>query len=143
VIPVEFYVDGACAGNHGQSSLRRAGAGIVGVGPRYCRTWSVPLPEASTNNQAELLAVLYALSYVRRPEQCDVTIYTDSAYAEGVCSGAKQPTANAAIVARIRELAGQCGAFAIRRVRGHAGDPLNVKADKLARAACKVAPRFP
>jgi ribonuclease HI len=141
--PVDFYVDGACAGMHLSERHRRCGAGIVGIAGGSRRTWSVPLPGAVTNNQAELLAVEMALAFLTRPVKRAVTVYSDSAYVVGVLGGDKTARVNLEQVARIRALMERCGAITFRHLAGHAGHPEQEEADTLARAACNITACFP
>lgn len=140
--PVVVYCDGACSGNPGPG----AWAAILSHGGRE-REISGYDP-ATTNNRMELQAAIEALALLRRP--CQVRIYTDSQY---VCRGARewlrgwmargwrsasgQPVANRELW---EALAAQLARHAVEWhwVRGHSGDPMNERADGLARACLEA-----
>jgi ribonuclease HI len=126
---VEIYTDGACSPNPGPGGW----AAIL----RYGQT----LREVSgscgltTNNRAEMTAVIKALSALKRP--CKVRLSSDSKYV--VIGGAKGPGRKKYKLNR--DLWGELDEAAARHeiewcwVRGHNGDPLNERADRLAVAA--------
>jgi ribonuclease HI len=128
---IDFYVDGACSGNHREGQNGRMGAGIVGVSGEREREWSIPLGPG-TNQKAELLAVREALLKVRDRPNTEVTIYTDSQYAIGCFTGGWKVKANGEIVAAILPLIRECAAFRMIKVPGHAGHPQNERANTLA-----------
>ena len=134
---IQIYTDGACKGNPGPGGwgvLLRAGAiekelfgGELGT----------------TNNRMELVAVIEALSALKRP--CAVTLYLDSEYvrkgitewihgwkARGWRTAAKQPVKNVELWQRLDALV-SAGGHRIdwRWVKGHSGDPGNARADAL------------
>ena len=139
LIPVIVYTDGACSGNPGPGGW----CAILRYGPHE----KVLQGGASltTNNRMELRAAIAALQALTRP--CGVEIHTDSEYLEkgvtqwlarwqhnGWLTSSKKPVKN-------RDLWQALGA-AMRPhqvvwhwVKGHAGDELNERADRLAVAA--------
>lgn len=85
----------------------------------------------ATNNVAELTAILRALEWL--PAQAaPIVIHTDSQYAIGVLQKGWKAKADQELVARTKELVRERGARLIY-VPGHAGVPLNERADELAR----------
>ena len=123
---VVAYTDGACSGHPGP-----AGLGVVLLREGRQLELSEYLGVA-TNNIAELTAVMRALEAL--DETTPASIYTDSQYTIGVVQKGWKAKANAELIAELKQL------FARRRatlfyVRGHAGHPLNERADELARAA--------
>jgi ribonuclease HI len=74
-LKVEIFTDGACSGNPGPG-----GYGILMRVPEknYQKTYSKGFRK-TTNNRMELMAVIFALSKLKSPEN-DVHIYTDSKY---------------------------------------------------------------
>jgi ribonuclease HI len=135
-VPVEIkpgtiiaYTDGACTGNPGP-----AGCGVVILKPDGRSELSEYLGEA-TNNIAELVAIERAIE-LTAPD--DVVVHTDSQYAIGVLSKGWKAKANTELIMRIRALlSGRAGVDFVY-VPGHAGVPLNERADELARLAIKT-----
>lgn len=122
---VIVYTDGACTGNPGP-----AGLGVVVVGEKGRIERSEYLGKG-TNNIAELTAIQRALEMTDGP----VVIHTDSQYAIGVLTKNWKAKANTALVEGIRGLLGRRSGVRFVYVRGHAGVPLNERADELARMA--------
>lgn len=135
---VIIYTDGACKGNPGPG-----GWGVyLQSGASEKELWGGE-PE-TTNNRMELTAVIEALRALKRP--CDVLLYLDSEYvrkgitewlpgwkARGWKTAAKQPVKNVDLWQALDALV-QGGGHRIewRWVKGHAGDPGNERADRLA-----------
>jgi ribonuclease HI len=125
------YADGACSGNPGP-----AGLGVVMLDD----TQQVEVSEhigVGTNNIAELSAIGRALDLVPDPHRA-LVIYTDSGYAIGVLSKGWKAKANTALVAQLRARLAERSAVRFVHVRGHAGVPLNERADELAREAVRT-----
>lgn len=141
---VVIYTDGACKGNPGPGGwgvLLRSGAvekELWGGEP------------VTTNNRMELLAVIEALTALKRP--CQVVLYLDSQYvrkgvtewmagwkAKGWTTASRQPVKNVDLWQRLDALLAR-GEHQIdwRWVRGHAGDPGNERADALANRGVPV-----
>lgn len=121
------YADGACKGNPGP-----AGLGVVLLDSEGRRELSEYLGKG-TNNIAELTAILRAVE-ASRPGRT-LRIFTDSTYSIGVLQKNWKAKANAELVAAVREAIARHGAVKLFHVRGHAGVPLNERADELAVAA--------
>lgn len=122
------YADGACRGNPGP-----AGLGVVAIEADRRRELSEYLGRG-TNNIAELTAILRAVEEVDDPSR-PVRIYTDSGYAIGVLQKGWKAKANQELVAKVRRALGNLTDVELIHVPGHAGVPLNERADELARAA--------
>ena len=135
---VQIYTDGACKGNPGPGGwgvLLRSRSGekelYGGAG-------------VTTNNRMELMAVIEALTALKRP--CAVTLYLDSEYvrkgitewisgwkARGWRTAAKQPVKNVDLWQQLDALVSGGGhQIDWRWVKGHSGDPGNERADQLA-----------
>src|SRR5580658_7338725 len=124
------YTDGACSGNPGP-----AGAGMVVITPGGQVHEGYEYLGSATNNVAEITGVLRGVLAVPKTAE-GVAIYTDSKYAIGVLSLGWKAKANAELVHRTREaLAGRNVRFV--HVPGHAGVPMNERADELAREAIR------
>ena len=133
---VVIYTDGACKGNPGPG-----GWGVLCGGEA-----------GTTNNRMEMMAVIQALTALKRP--CQVTLHLDSQYvlkgitewlpgwkAKGWRTAAKQPVKNVDLWQQLDALVSQGGhAIDWRWVKGHNGDPGNERADGLANRGVGMAP---
>ena len=138
---ITIWTDGACSGNPGPGGwgaiLRLAGAD---------RELKGGAPD-TTNNRMELTAAIMALEALNKP--CAVELHTDSQYvrqgitawlpgwkARGWRTASKAPVKN-------EDLWRELDAARLRHdvtwkwVKGHAGHPLNERADELARRGCE------
>ena len=143
---VVIYTDGACKGNPGPGgwgALLRSADGsekeLFG-GERV-----------TTNNRMEMMAVIQALSALKRP--CEVTLHVDSQYvlkgitvwlpgwkAKGWKTASRQPVKNVDLWQQLDALvAGSGHKIDWRWVKGHAGDPGNERADGLANRGVSAA----
>jgi ribonuclease HI len=123
-----IYTDGACSGNPGP-----AGIGVVmrykGHHKEIARYLGV-----ATNNVAELEAIRTALLAVKN-RRIPVILHTDSRYAWGLLTQNWKARQNQDLVRQIRELMTTFENLRLVHVRGHAGNPENERADRLAVAA--------
>jgi ribonuclease HI len=124
------YTDGACSGNPGP-----AGWGAVIVDPSGAQVEGYGYLGTATNNIAELTAIKAAV--LALPEQSEVVVHTDSQYAIGVLSKGWKAKANAELIAAIKGIL-RTRICHFVYVRGHAGVPLNERADTLAREAIRT-----
>jgi ribonuclease HI len=136
---VEIFTDGACSGNPGPggwAAILRSGAHEREISGG---------DTATTNNRMELMAVISALTALRKPST--VTVHTDSRYvmdgitkwlprwkANGWKTADKKPVKNDDLW-RALETALESHDVKWRWVRGHSGHVENSRADALARAA--------
>lgn len=139
--PVQIWTDGACSGNPGPGGW---GAILCAKGVEKELSGAEP---ATTNNRMELMAAIGALEALKRP--VEVVLHTDSSYLRngvtqwlsrwkrnGWRTAEGKPVANADLWVRL-ETAAQPHRVDWRWVKGHAGDPMNERADALARNAIK------
>ena len=133
-----IYTDGACKGNPGPG-----GWGVWLKSGTHERELCGGEAQ-TTNNRMELMAVIEALSALKRP--CHVILHLDSEYvrkgitewihgwkAKGWITAAKQPVKNADLWQRLDTLVANGGhSIDWKWVKGHAGDPGNERADALA-----------
>ncbi|MDR3155623.1 MAG: ribonuclease HI [Holosporaceae bacterium] len=137
---VVIYTDGACSGNPGPG-----GWGAI----MFCNGTEKELSgteENTTNNRMELMAAIGALEALQQP--CYVEIHTDSTYVRngitqwinewiknGWRNSAKQPVKNQDLWRRLLA-ASELHQISWHWVKGHSGDELNDRVDKLARDNC-------
>ena len=133
---VILYTDGACKGNPGPG-----GWGCIlmsGLHEKELYGYEAQ----TTNNRIELMAAIAGLEALKKP--CDVQLYIDSQYvlkgmtewikgwkARGWKTADKKPVKNDDLWIR---LDAACQPHKIKWVwvKGHAGDPMNERADQLA-----------
>jgi ribonuclease HI len=135
---VAIWTDGACSGNPGPGGW---GAILTfnGVEKEFCGG-----EPQTTNNRMELLAAISALEALTRA--CAVDVHTDSQYVRQGVTGwvhnwkrngwrtaDKKPVKNDDLWKRLDEAANR-HEVEWHWVKGHAGDPMNERADALARA---------
>jgi ribonuclease HI len=125
---VVAYTDGACSGNPGPSGL-----GVVLTDGDSRRELSEFLGHG-TNNIAELSGILRALEAVGAEDR-PFLVHTDSQYAIGVLTKGWKAKANQELIASIKKTMQPFGDLRFVYVKGHAGIPLNERADTLAREA--------
>jgi ribonuclease HI len=139
---VDIYTDGACSGNPGPG-----GWGAIMIWNGREKELSGADPE-TTNNRMELMAVIEALSTLKRP--CTVTVHTDSQYVQKGMSewlprwkenGWKRKGGSIQNLDLWQALDAQARKHEVSWawVKGHSGHPLNERADALAVAAIKTA----
>jgi ribonuclease HI len=136
---VEIWTDGGCRPNPGPggwAAILRFGAAEKELSGAEAET---------TNNRMELTAAIRALEALKRP--CRVTLHTDSEYVKnGITrwvkgwvrndwrNSAREPVANMALWQRLLAAAEPHDVRWVW-VRGHAGDPMNERVDRLATEA--------
>lgn len=136
---IEIWTDGACSGNPGPG-----GWGAVIRTPES----EIELSggeSATTNNRMELMGAIAALESL--PDGAQATLHTDSQYVKngltqwihgwkrnGWKTADKKPVKNVDLWQRLEAAAGK-HKIEWKWVKGHAGDPMNERADSLARAA--------
>jgi ribonuclease HI len=124
------YADGACSGNPGP-----AGLGIVLVAPDGKIAEGFEYLGEATNNIAELTAILRAAEVV--PSAATAVLHTDSQYSIGVLTKGWKAKANQGLVANVKKALSARPTWRLVYVPGHAGVPLNERADELAREAVR------
>ncbi len=129
-----IFTDGASSGNPGP-----AGIGVVLRFGRYEKEISEYIGLA-TNNIAELKAIQAGLLAVKKTE-LPVRIFTDSRYAYGVLSLGWKAKANQEMVQSIKKMMKKFKNLKLVKIKGHAGDEGNERADLLATSAIKNPPK--
>jgi ribonuclease HI len=136
-VRVAIWTDGACSGNPGPGGW---GAVLTFDGTEKDLCGGEQL---TTNNRMELTAAIMALEALKRP--CEIDLHTDSQYVRGGITGwmagwkrngwktsDKKPVKNVELWQRLEDAAAR-HQVKWHWVRGHAGDPMNERADELAR----------
>ena len=136
---VEVWTDGGCKPNPGPGGW----AAILRYGGTERELSGAD--SATTNNRMELTAAISALEALKRP--CRVVLHTDSEYVRnGVTrwvtgwvrnnwrNAARDPVANLELWQRLLAAA-KPHQVEWKWVRGHSGDAMNERADRLATAA--------
>jgi ribonuclease HI len=134
---VEIFTDGACSGNPGPG-----GWGVV-LRYRGVERELAGSEDATTNNRMEIMAAIMGLEALKRPAA--VNLVTDSVYLRdgitrwihgwkrnGWRTADKKPVKNVDLWQRL-DAARSDHTVDWQWVKGHAGHPENVRADKLAR----------
>ena len=140
---VVIYTDGACSGNPGPG-----GWGAILTAGSNERELCGGEPH-TTNNRMEMMAAIRALEALKRP--CRVELHTDSQYlrqgvtewlsgwkARGWKTADKKPVKNEDLWREL-DAARARHQVAWRWVKGHAGHPMNERADALARRGLQEA----
>ena len=136
-VVVEIYTDGACSGNPGPGGW----GAVLQYGDRTKELWGGEAA-ATTNNRMELMAAIKALEGLTRTSK--VRLHTDSSYLRngvtawlaswkrnGWKTASKQPVKNEDLWRRLDAATGKHDVEWLW-VKGHAGNPGNERADKLA-----------
>ncbi len=120
---IEIYTDGACSGNPGKGGW---GALILRDG----QTLEISGGEQqTTNNRMEMTAVIEGLASV--PSGAQVTVYSDSQYVVNTMTKNWKRRKNQDLWEKLdRETAARDVSW--QWIRGHAGHPMNERADRLA-----------
>lgn len=118
------YTDGGASPNPGP-----AGAALILMYDRHMlEIWEYL--GKSTNNIAELTAILRALENIRN-RTIPVMIYSDSKYAIGVLTGSMKATKNLELIDQIREEMKKFPNLQLLKVRAHVGIAYNEHVDRL------------
>ena len=127
VIPpntIVVYTDGGASPNPGP-----AGSGVLLMyGEHTLEIWEYL--GKSTNNVAELTAILLALQNIKN-KTLPILIYSDSKYAIGVLTGNMKATKNLDLIAKVREEMDKCPNVQLLKVKAHVGIQHNEHVDKL------------
>jgi len=91
-----------------------------------------------TNNQGELLAILYATLFILKYKPQFAVIATDSQYAVNILNNYFQPKKNLKIINKIFDILKECEKHTLVKivwVKAHNGNKFNERADFLANVA--------
>ncbi|MDR2537331.1 MAG: ribonuclease HI [Treponema sp.] len=141
---INIYTDGGCSGNPGPGGWAYI---IEGDGRIISEKWGAE--RDTTNNRMELSAVIAALEALSALNPCgqQITIYTDSQYVQkgisewiylwkknGWRNSNKEPVKNKDLWQHL-ELLDEEFSPSWRWVRGHAGNFMNERCDRMTRCA--------
>jgi len=123
------YADGSCIGNPG-----RGGWGVVLIDPHGATSEFSGADPSTTNNRMEITAAIEALRRV--PAGAKIALHSDSQYVIKTMTMGWRRRENLDLWAPLDQEAAK---HQVRWewVRGHNGDPLNERADELARSAAE------
>jgi len=130
---VTLYTDGSCKGNPGPGGYAAILQHEDAHGRRHEKVVSGGIPH-TTNNRAEAIAAIQALSALKEP--CRVDLYTDSQYLATVATGGRA-RANLDLVTELRALMAR-HQVTVHHIAGHNGHPENERADRLAQEAAAL-----
>ena len=124
---VVAYADGSCLGNPG-----RGGWGVLILSADGSQRELSGADPSTTNNRMEITAAIQALRTL--PPGIDVTVHSDSQYVINTMTRGWRRRENLDLW---RELDTEAAKRHVHWewIRGHSGDPLNQRADELARSA--------
>lgn len=125
---IEIYTDGACSGNPGQGGW--AAIILENGSERIIHGQE----KSTTNNRMEMKAAIEGLASL--PTGVCVTLISDSQYVVNTMTRKWKRKSNTDLWSRLDEETDK-RAVEWRWVRGHAGNPLNEKADSLAQREAK------
>lgn len=126
------YTDGACSGNPGP-----AGSGMVVIRPGGKIDEGFEFLGISTNNVAELTGILRALEAIPA-DAPSILVHTDSKYSIGVLTQGWKAKVNQELIAKTKAVLAKRPQARLVYVKGHAGIPMNERADELAREAIRA-----
>lgn len=128
VKPTLVYADGSCIGNPGPG-----GWGAVIIAPDRSETELSGSEPRTTNNRMEITAAIEALRHL--PPGSNVILRTDSQYVVKTMNDGWQRRENRDLWQELDAAVARHAHVTFEWVRGHAGDPLNERADRLAQRA--------
>jgi ribonuclease HI len=140
---IEIWTDGACSGNPGPGGW----GAVVKLGDdEMCELSGGD--SQTTNNRMELMGAIAALESL--PPNAHAIVHTDSQYVKngltqwihgwkknGWRTAAREPVKNVDLWQRL-DAAARAHTVDWKWVKGHAGDPMNERADALARNAIRA-----
>lgn len=127
VIPpntIVVYTDGGASPNPGP-----AGCGVLLMfGGHTLEIWEYL--GKSTNNVAELTAILRALEHIKN-KTLPILVYSDSSYAIGVLTGRMKANKNLELIEQVRNEMAKCSCLQLLKVKAHVGIAHNEHVDRL------------
>lgn len=131
VYEVQLHVDGSCLGNPGPGGYC---AILLCNGHEKVLTGK---EGQTTNNRMELAAVVAGVKALKS-KTVNLVVFTDSQYVAGQLAG-NRTRSNRDLVREMRQLVANLTSYRVEKVEAHAGDPLNERCDRTARAFAEMA----
>jgi len=144
VTRLSLYCDGGCRGNQGDENVGGWGAYLI-WGEHTKELWGGELN--TTNNKMELTALIEGLRAIK-DKKVPVDVYLDSAYVlngitswiygwmkKGWKNSKKEPVANKDLWLELLAERDRFSEITFNKVKGHADDVGNIRADALANVA--------
>lgn len=141
---VKLYTDGGCRGNQHNNNVGAIGGILIHPATETEKEYSEGFKN-TTNNRMELLAVIKGLQYLKEP--CEVEVYSDSAYLVNAINKnwlqswkkqgwrrGKEELKNKDLWQTLDSLM-QTHHLTFHKVKGHADDHYNNRADELVNLA--------
>ena len=129
---IKIYTDGSVYPNPGEGGWCCVLIGEFKNGTKI-KTISGHEPAPTTNNRMEVYSVIRGLKEIKKPEQVNVTIYSDSQWTIGALSGSyKRIKKNLDLVREGKEIISKFHNVKWNWVKGHSGDEWNEVCNKLA-----------
>ncbi|SRR5579875_454485 len=126
--PTVVYADGSCIGNPGPG-----GWGVVIIAPDKTETELCGWESHTTNNRMEITAAIEALRHLE--PHSNVILRTDSQYVVKTMNDGWRRRENRDLWDELDAAVARHRRVTFEWVRGHAGDALNERADRLAQRA--------
>jgi ribonuclease HI len=138
---IKAFTDGSCLGNGGENAVGgwAATMAFTYLGERRSKEISGAITN-TTNNRAELLAVIKALESVNGSHDWEITL--DSKYVIDIAEGNKQPRLNLDLWNRYKDIRAQHKSVTFSWVGGHTGEANNEKCNILAQTAANQQAMF-
>lgn len=150
---IEIYVDGSCSGNGEEKNFGGMGIVLVKDG-KVVKEYSIA-DFNTTNNRAEMKAVIYAINIAKilnKTDPREILIYSDSAYvvqtvnqwmfnwaSKGWKKADNKEPENLDLVKSLYQLMQFERAIKVVKIKGHNGHEFNELADDLATRGTKKA----
>lgn len=130
-----IYCDGACPDNGKPTARSGVGAVVLNAMGTVVNTISKAGVAPHTNQRAEILAATTALASI--PRDSIVTVFTDSQYVVNTMMSGWKRKANVDLWNSLDQAVARHAKVEFQWIRGHAGNPLQEQADRLAVAGVR------
>lgn len=145
--PVIIYTDGSAINKKTGKGAREGGAGVVMLYKNYRREIAKGKYINTTSARMEIMAIIVAMEAINQPNKHELIIHTDNQYCSNTVnkgwydnwkkSGNIEERKNYDLWIRFFKVYDELGGrkkITLKWIKGHAGHPLNERADVLANA---------